>query len=70
MSGIHSDLTHWGQDKMDAISQDDIFKRIFFTENVWILLRISLKFGPKVSINDIPTLVQMMWKAIIWTDVG
>ena len=74
MSDIHSDLTHWGQDKMDAISRDDIFKRIFLTENVWILLRISLKFGPKIRINDISALVHIMWKArqkaIIWTNDG
>ena len=39
---------------------DDIFKRIFFNENVWILIKISLKFVPKGPINSIPALVQIM----------
>ena len=38
----------------------DIFKCIFFNENAWILLKISLKFVPKVRINNIPSLVQIM----------
>ena len=42
---------------------DDIFKRIFLNENEWISPRISLKFVPKVRINNIPALVQMMdWR--------
>ena len=36
---------------------DDIFKCIFFNENVWIAIRISLGFVPKSPINDIPALV-------------
>ena len=39
---------------------DDIFKCIFLTENVWISIDISLKFVPKVQINNIPALVQIM----------
>ena len=39
---------------------DDIFKYIFLTEYVWSSLKISLKFVPKVSINNIPALVQIM----------
>ena len=39
---------------------DDIFKCIFFNENMWILLKISLNFVPKVWINNIPALVQRM----------
>ena len=39
---------------------DDIFKRIFEHENEWISPRISLKFVPKVRINHIPALVQIM----------
>ena len=39
---------------------DDIFKCIFFNENVWILIKISLKFVPKGPINNIPALVQIM----------
>ena len=39
---------------------DGTFKRIFMNENVWILIMISLKFVPKVRINNIPGLVQIM----------
>ena len=38
-------------------SADDIFKCIFLNENVWIQIKISLKFIPKAPINNIPTLV-------------
>ena len=42
---------------------DDIFKRIFFNENVWISIKISLKFVPKGPINNSPALVQIMaWR--------
>ena len=39
---------------------DDIFKRIFLNENVWISIKISLKFVPKGPINNFPALVQTM----------
>ena len=38
----------------------DIFKCIFLNENVWIPIKISLKFVPKGPINNIPALVQIM----------
>ena len=42
---------------------DGIFKRIFLNENVWISLKIWLKFVPKVWINNIPALIQIMaWR--------
>ena len=42
---------------------DDIFKCIFLTENIWISIKISLKFVPKGPINNIPALVQIMaWR--------
>ena len=42
---------------------DDIFKCIFLNENVWILIKISVKFVPWGPINDIPALVQIMaWR--------
>ena len=42
---------------------DDIFKYIFLNENVSISLKISLKFVPKVPINNILALVQIMtWR--------
>ena len=53
-------LTHWGRDKMAAI-----LKWIFFNENVWISIEISLKFVPKGPINNIPALVQIMaWRRL------
>ena len=42
---------------------DDIFTYIFLNENVCTSLTISLKFVPKVRINNIPALVQIMaWR--------
>ena len=42
---------------------DDTFKCIFLNENVWIPIKISLKFVPKGPINNIPALVQIMaWR--------
>ena len=38
---------------------DGIFKCIFLNENIWIPLKISLEFVPKVRINNIPALVQI-----------
>ena len=44
---------------------DHIFKYIFFNENVWISLNISLKFVPKLGINNIPSLVLITaWRRI------
>ena len=41
----------------------DIFKCIFLNENVYILIKISLKFVPKSPIKHIPALVQVMaWR--------
>ena len=42
---------------------DDIFKCIFLNKNVWISIKISLKFVPKGPINNIPALVEIMaWR--------
>ena len=42
---------------------DDIFKCIFLNENVWIPIKISLKFVPGGPISNIPALVQIMaWR--------
>ena len=42
---------------------DDIFNCIFLNENVWISIKISLKFVPKGEINNIPASVQIMaWR--------
>ena len=45
---------------------DNIFKWIFFNENVSLSITISLKFVPKVQINIIPALVQIM----AWHQIG
>ena len=39
---------------------EDIFKCICVNKNVWILLKISLKFVPRVLTDNIPALVQIM----------
>ena len=56
---------------------DDIFKRIFLNEYVWILIQISLKFVPKRAINNFPAmnssdngLAPIRRQAIIWTNDG
>ena len=42
---------------------DDIFECIFLKENVWIPIKISLKFVPKSQTNNIPALIQIMaWR--------
>ena len=44
-------------------SSDDVSKCNFIDKNVWIPIKISLKFVPKGSINNIPALVQIMaWR--------
>ena len=48
---------------MAAILTDDTFKCIFVIENVWISIKISLKFVPNGPINNIPPLVQLIaWR--------
>ena len=39
---------------------DNIFKRTFFNENIWISTKISLKFVSKGPIINIPALAQIM----------
>ena len=42
---------------------DDIFRCILVNENVWIPIKISLKFVPKGAINNILALVKIMaWR--------
>ena len=42
---------------------ENVFKRMFLNENVWISLKISLQFVSKGPINNIPALVQIMaWR--------
>ena len=53
---------------------EDSFKCILLNENVWISIKIPLKFVPKRLSNNIPALVQIMAGcqpvAIIWTNGG
>ena len=45
------------------IFADDIFKLIFFNENIWISIKISSKFVPNCPINNKSSLVQVMtWR--------
>ena len=39
---------------------DDIFKCIFLNENLWITIKMSLKFVNKGPIDDVPALFQTM----------
>ena len=58
-----SPLTHLPLDKMAANFADDIFNRICFNENMWILIKISLKFIPKSPIDNKLALVRLMaWR--------
>ena len=42
---------------------DDSFRYIFLNENIWILIKLSLKSIAKGPINNIPALVQIMaWR--------
>ena len=43
---------------------DDVSKCIFSNGNVWISVKISLKFVPKIPTNNIPAFVQIMaWRS-------
>ena len=45
--------------------EDAIFKLIFVNENVWILIKISVKFAPNGPVNNILALVQIMtWRQL------
>ena len=54
-------LTHWSRDQIDAISLTTFSNA--FSRMKWISPTISLKFVPKVRINNTPALVQIMaWR--------
>ena len=58
-----SKLTHWGRDKMAAVSQTTLSNAFFLNENIRISIKISLKFLPKGPINNNSALVQIMaWR--------
>ena len=58
---LHFCLTHLPPGQSNHHFTDGIFKSIFLNVNVWISLKTSLKFVPKVRNNTIPLLlVQIM----------
>ena len=48
-----------GRDKIDAISYTKIFKCICFNGNA---IKIPLKFVPKGPVNNVPALLQIMFR--------
>ena len=52
-------LTHWGWDKMRQFA-DNILICILFSEQVWILIKISLMFLPKGPIDNMSALDKIM----------
>ena len=65
LSSSHCDLNTLRPRQNGRHFADDIFNCIFLNENVWISIKISLKFVPKDPINNIPTLVQIMaWRRL------
>ena len=55
--GRHKTL---GPRQKGRYSPNDTCKCIFLNENIWISIKISLKFVPKDPANSIPALVQIM----------
>ena len=54
---------------------DDILKRIFLNEIIWISIKVSLKFGAKGPINKIRAyldngLALVRRQAIVWNNDG
>ena len=60
-SDVLCHLTHWDWDKMATISQMTFLNAFSWIRiYIYILIKISTKFVPKVQIYNIPALVQMM----------
>ena len=58
--GIVSSLTHWGRDKMAAISQTTLSNAFSWMKMYELRLRIRWSFFPNVRISNIPAFVQIM----------
>ena len=58
--GVIFVLTHWGRDKIGAISPTTVSRAFILNEHVRIPIEISLTFVPRCSINNIQSLVQKM----------
>ena len=60
---IHSSVNTMRSRQDGRHFSDDIFICIFLNKNEWHSIKISLKFVPKVPINNIPALIQIMaWR--------
>ena len=72
---VYYTLRHWGREKCQPFSRQH-FQMDFFKTKCIILIKISLKFVPSGSINNIPALVPdnglapVRRQAIIWTNDG
>ena len=66
ISSTNEELTHWGWDKMANISQTTFWNACSWMKIYEFRLtfhKISLKFVPRVRINNIPSLVQIVaWR--------
>ena len=61
VSAVHSTiLTHPPPGQNGRHFTDDMFKYIYFNENIWILNKISLKYVPWGLIDNMSALVQIM----------
>ena len=56
-------LTHWGRDKMAAVFLMAFLNAFSSIKIYYFLIKISLEFVPKGSINNIPAMIQIMaWR--------
>ena len=60
------DVTHWGREQNGRHFAFDILKPIFFNEISCIFIQMSLKYVHKGSIDNMPSLVQIM----VWRRTG
>ena len=51
---VDMSLTYWGRDKMADILQTKFSNNIFFNENVWIPIDISMKFVSSDPVDNKP----------------
>ena len=61
-------LTHWSWDEIGNISQTTILNAFSFSENVWILIKLSLKFFSSIGSDN--GLALARGQAIIWAIDG
>ena len=66
IGSIVSTISCFGQNGQNGrLYADDIFRCIFLNEKLFILIKISLTFIRRVSVDNIPALVQIMsWRRI------